>query len=170
MNRFLSDHTSPCNEHGFPVGASSLAKTFFQAPEMQRMYRLLRERAHSHRNWAVPDIRVTSLNTGFLSGATTGREQKSPVGVSLLAKTICQAPEMQRMYWPLREQAHSHRNWAVPDIRVASLNTGFLSGATTGREQKPPVGASSLAKTFFQAPEMQRMYWLLRERAHAYRS
>jgi hypothetical protein len=48
MNRFLSDHTSPCNEQGFPVGASLLAKTICQAPTIQRIDWPLREQAHSH--------------------------------------------------------------------------------------------------------------------------
>jgi hypothetical protein len=165
MNRFLSDHTSPCNEQGFPVGASLLAKTICQAPT-----RPLREQAHSHRNRAVPPIRVAPLKIRNPLATTASHPQTSPVGASLLAKTICQAPTIQRIDRPLREQAHSHNNRAVPPIRVAPLKIGNLLAITASHPQTSPVGASLLAKTICQAPTIQRIDWPLREQAHSHMS
>jgi hypothetical protein len=104
--------------------SSLLAKTDFQPPEKMT---------------ECPGRFVSKLTPTRSSPAAGYRViDTHPVGVSLLTKAAFQSQKMQRLYRPLREQAHSHKSSELAEI----------SGQPT-----IPWESSLLAKTDFQPPE-----------------
>jgi len=100
----------PGSQNTNPVGASLLAKAVFKPIKMHRMSRPLRKQARlpqgqcqgQNRN-QPPDHRGRSVQGCYLPN------EHQTVGASLLAKAVFKPIKMHRMYWPLREQARSHR-------------------------------------------------------------
>jgi hypothetical protein len=124
-----------------PVGVSLLTKADYRPLDNCRMYRPLREQAHSHRPWvgrcSCGVVRLDAISCGMtgvalhLAHEGFGQVNPVPVGVSLLTKADCRPLDICRMYRPLREQAHSHRPYVGRYIGGA-VRLDAISCGTTG--------------------------------------
>ncbi|ELQ12734.1 hypothetical protein A988_07374 [Pseudomonas syringae BRIP39023] len=110
------------------VGASLLAKAIAQTPCFLRLHWPIREQARSH---------MTGALRGMHTGVVDDDMRPTPkhlalytdfVGASLLAKAIGQTPCFLRLYWPIREQARSHR---IDKRKTWERNLGIFKRTTS---------------------------------------
>ena len=119
--------------------------------------------------------------TGLFASKLAPTKSSTPtttVGASLLARAMARAPNMFWVYWPIREQARSHRVVCISQncgSKLACEGNGpgsryVLDVPASSRASSLPqsrvyktVGASLLAKAMVRVPNMFWVYWPIRE-------
>ena len=139
-SKLACEGNGPGSKYVLDVPASSRASSL---PQNRVHQQKLWEQACLRRQWS--GFQICFGCTGLFASKLAPTEScafHTTVGASLLAKAMARAPNMFWMYWPLREQARSHR------VVCISQNCGSklaCEGNGLGSEYVLDVPASSRA-------------------------
>jgi hypothetical protein len=86
----------------------------------------------------------------------------------LLAKAACLPMEIERVDWPLREQAHSHMSGVQLTLSAIPQDLWDRGSAHPLSHPAKPVGVSLLAKAACLPMEIQCVDWPIREQARSH--
>jgi len=106
-SKLACEGNGPGSRYVLDVLASSRASSL---PQNRVHQQKLWEQACLRRHWLR--LQICFESTGLFASKLAPTKSSTPtktVGASLLAKAMARAPNMFWMYWPLREQARSHR-------------------------------------------------------------
>ncbi|CZT31338.1 hypothetical protein PCPL58_4882 [Pseudomonas cerasi] len=106
-----------------------LAKAIAQTPCFLRLHWPIREQARSHMTDALRGMHTSVIDDDMRPMLKRLALYTDFVGASLLAKAIGQTPCFLRLYWPIREQARSHRAGALRGMHTSVVDDDMRAHA-----------------------------------------